>query len=148
MGRLSAEHQCAAAQSTIHSGRERRECHRCSLPLTSAEHIAYLGNSAEYPRLQGNWGNQASIRSLPGVGTQCMYPYQKLESLQIWHTIFGTGRILCKQSQTSNLRGSTSDLNWLLVEKFPNKSQGSKSWWGKLPHFPQWWIRPWGNDRI
>ena len=24
--------------------------------------------------------------------------------------------------------------------KSPSKFRGSKSWWGKFPHFPQWWI--------
>ena len=34
-------------------------------------------------------------------------------------------------------------LNRILLWKFPSKFQGSKSWWGKFPYFPQWWIRPW-----
>ena len=83
----------------------------------------------------------ATTRGVLGVGIQGT-PFQKLKSLRIWPT-FESGHILRIQNPMSNLSGSRSGLNYFLLGKLPSNFQGSKSRWGKFPHFPQWWLRPW-----
>ena len=98
--------------------------------------------TAVYPRLQGHWGNQVRTRSLLGVGIWGT-PYQKLKSLRIWPTFFWSGQILCTKIKHRTWEGQCQVWTGFLLAKFPSKFQGSKSRWGKFPHFPQWWIRPW-----
>ena len=96
---------------------------------------------AAYPRLQCYWGNQP----LPEVSweLESKVPLPKTEKSANLAHFFESGHILRIQNPMSNLRGSRSGLNYFLLGKLPSNFQGSKSWWGKFPHFPQWWIRPW-----
>ena len=96
---------------------------------------------AAYPRLQCYWGNQP----LPEVSweLESKVPLPKTEKSANLAHFFESGHILRIKNPMSNLRGSRSGLNYFLLGKLPSNFQGSKSWWGKFPHFPQWWIRPW-----
>ena len=81
-----------------------------------------LGKPGTYQRPIGSWHPST--------------PYQKLKSLRIWPTIFRELPHLYFKNPTSNLRWSTSGLNWLFTVEIPSISQGSKSWSGKFPTFP------------
>ena len=96
---------------------------------------------AAYPRLQCYWGNQP----LPEVSweLESKVPLPKTEKSANLAHFFESGHILRIKNPMSNLRGSRSGLNYCLLGKLPSNFQGSKSWWGKFPHLPQWWIRPW-----
>ena len=96
---------------------------------------------AAYPRLQCYWGNQP----LPEVSweLESKVPLPKTEKSANFAHFFESGHILRIKNPMSNLRGSRSGLNYFLLGKLPSNFQGSKSWWGKFPHFPQWWIRQW-----
>ena len=86
-------------------------------------------------------GKPATTRGVLGVGIQGTLPKTE-KSANLAH-FFESGHILRIKNPMSNLRGSRSGLNYFLLGKLPSNFQGSKSWWGKFPHFPQWWIRPW-----
>ena len=78
-------------------------------PLSSGVPAAprLLEKPGTYQRSHGSW--DLILR----------YPYQKLKSLRILPTIFGSGQILWTENQTSNVRGSMSGLNRIFTGEIP-----------------------------
>ena len=93
------------------------------------------GETSPLPEVQWErWDTSPKLKSPKNSQTE--------KSANLAH-FFESGHILRIKNPMSNLRGSRSGMNYFLLGKLPSNFQGSKSWWGKFPHFPQWWIRPW-----